>query len=254
MPAALEVAQLNKRFGRTLAVADVNVTIEAGSAVALFGPNGAGKTTFMRLCATLLRPSGGTIRVAGLDTNSHGPAVRRRIAMLAHDSFLYPDLSPTENLLFCARLFRVARPQERIRALIDRMGLIGWAHRPVRTLSRGLLQRCALARVLLHKPEVLFLDEPFTGLDLDARETLCDVLAEAHRDGTTLLMSTHELATGFSLCSKALVLVRGRLVWDGAIAPHDLARFDSQYRTLIHRPPDQSGNAAASGRTPSADD
>lgn len=235
MLAALEVAHLSKRFGRTMALDNVSVAVESGAAVALLGPNGAGKTTLLRLCSTLLRPSGGTIHVRGLNAVSDGPAVRRRIGVLAHESLLYPDLTPTENLLFYARLFRIAQPMARVGALIERMGLMGWAHRPVRTLSRGLLQRCALARVLLHEPDMLFLDEPFTGLDVDARTTLCDVLAEAHQAGTTLIMSTHDLAAGFELCSSAIVLVRGQLAWQGPMSRTDQPGFEAQYRAVIHR-------------------
>ena len=234
MPAALEVEHLSKRFGSTLALDDIGWTAEQGAAIALFGPNGAGKTTFMRLCATLLRPTTGTVRVFGLDAAAHGIAVRRRIAVLGHESWLYPDLSARENLRFYARLFGVARPQPRIEALIDRLGLGGWSHRPVRGLSRGLLQRAALARVLLHEPDVLFLDEPFTGLDLDARDVLCDVLRDAHRGGTTLLMSTHDVGLGLSLCSAAVVLVRGGIAWQGAVGPSDTAEFEARYRALTH--------------------
>jgi heme exporter protein A len=233
MSPALEVEHLARRFGRTVAVDDLSLCIEAGEAVALFGPNGAGKTTFLRLCATLLRPSAGRVRVFGLDAAANGIAVRRRIAMLAHESYLYPDLTPLENLRFHARLFSVADAEKRVRFLIDRLGLVGWAHRPVRALSRGLLQRCALARVLLHEPAVLFLDEPFTGLDLEAQTTLVEVLAEAHRQGTTLLMSTHDLASGLTLCTSALVLVRGRLASYGAVDPTARDDFERRYRALV---------------------
>src|SRR5215831_12495961 len=172
MPSALSVEQLSKWFGSTLALDDVDWNVETGAAVALFGPNGAGKTTLMRVCATLLRPSRGTVSVLGRDVAAHGAAVRRRIAVLGHESWLYPDLSARENLRFYARLFGLDRPAARIDALIEQLGLGGWSHRPVRALSRGLLQRAALARVLLHDPEVLFLDEPFSGLDLEARDVL----------------------------------------------------------------------------------
>jgi heme exporter protein A len=234
MPVALEASRLSKRFGRTLAVNDVSVSLDVGSAVAVLGPNGAGKTTFLRLCTTLLRPSSGTIRLFGIDAASRGASVRRRIGFLGHESLLYPDLTAAENLLFYARLFRIRDSTARIATLIERMQLSGWVNRPVRTLSRGLLQRCALARVLIHQPEILFLDEPFTGLDLDARETLCEVLSETRLTGTTILMSTHDLEAGFRLCSSALVLVRGRLAWQGSISPTERLAFEHRYRTLTH--------------------
>ncbi len=244
MPAAVEIARLSKRFGRTVALDDVSLTIDSGAAVALLGPNGAGKTTLMRLCTTLLRASHGSVRLFGHDAAADGGAVRRRIGVLAHESLLYADLTPVENLTFYARLFKLAQPAARIAALIEHLQLTGWAHRPVRTLSRGLLQRCALARVLLHQPDVLFLDEPFTGLDLDARATLCAVLADAHRSGTTLVMSTHDLPVALELCTSAVVLVRGRLAWHGPIAAERAAVFEEHYRRLIRAP----GAAPAAGR------
>ena len=235
MPAALEVEHLSKRFGSTLALNDVTWTVDQGASVVLFGPNGAGKTTLLRLCATLLRPSSGRVAVLGLNAAKDGAAVRRRIAVLGHESWLYPDLSPRENLRFYARLFGVANPMTRVDALIDRLGLVGWSHRPVGALSRGLVQRCALARVLLHEPELLFLDEPFTGLDLDARDLLCDVLREAHQRGTTLLMSTHDMSLGLSLCSSAIVLVRGRIAWTGPAGAADAVDFEARYRELTQQ-------------------
>jgi heme exporter protein A len=235
MPLAVEVEQLSKRFGAARALDGVSWSAEAGSAVALLGPNGAGKTTLLRLCATLLRPSDGRVRLFGMDAAEHGTALRRRLAVLGHESFLYPDLSPRENLRFYARLFRVAGADAQIEALIQRLGLAGWSHRPVRTLSRGLLQRCALARVLLHRPELLLLDEPFTGLDLAARDLLCDVLREAHTRGATVLMSTHEIALGLGLCTHALVLSDGRVAWQGAVAATDRAHVEAAVRELTPR-------------------
>ena len=238
MPAALEVEHLTKRFGRTPALEDVSAAVAAGEAVLLLGPNGAGKTTLLRCAATLLKPSRGAVRIAGLDAARDGTAARRRLAVLGHESFLYQDLTPTENLAFYARLYRVAGAAARVDALLDRLGLRGWAQRPVRTLSRGLVQRCALARVLLHEPDLLLLDEPFTGLDAEARALLSTVLREAHARGTALLMSTHDLPLGLDLCERALVLAGGRLAWQGAVGPADEARLDAELRRL-------SGRAAA---------
>jgi heme exporter protein A len=234
MSAALEAIGLGKRFGRTLALDRVNLTLESGSATALLGPNGAGKTTLMRLCATLLRPTSGSVRLFGLDARAEGAAVRRRIGFLAHESLLYPELTPTENLLFYARLFRRPEPARRAARLIERLGLAGWAHRPVRTLSRGLVQRCALARVFIHEPGLLFFDEPFTGLDADARDTLIATLGEAHRNGATLVMSTHDLSAACALCTSAVIIVGGRLAWRGPIAADAQSELELRYHALTH--------------------
>jgi heme exporter protein A len=230
MPAAVAVEDLSKRFGRTRALDRVSVQIDAGAAVAVLGPNGAGKTTFLRLCATLLRPSSGRLELLGIDAAERGAAVRRRIGFVGHESLLYPDLSPSENLTFYARLFGLADAHERVPAFLEQMGLVGWSHRPVRTLSRGQLQRCALARALLHEPELLILDEPYTGLDFAAADRLQALLENTHQRGTTLLMSTHDLGRGLALCSTALVLTAGRLVFHGSCGGQ--TRFEAEYRRL----------------------
>src|SRR6266404_5443254 len=167
---------LTRRFGAVTALEALNLSVGAGESVAVFGPNGAGKTTLLRLCGTLLRPTGGAISLFGVDLRSGQAAVRRRVGVLSHQSFLYPDLTPTENLLFYGRMFAVPDVSTRVPECIDRVGLRGWAHRPVRTLSRGLEQRCAVARALLHTPDLLLLDEPFTGLDVEAATMLSDIL------------------------------------------------------------------------------
>jgi heme exporter protein A len=230
----IESQGVARQFSGVNAVDGVDLHVAAGEAVALFGPNGAGKTTLLRMIATLLRPTRGSLRLFGHSVTDGGAQARRRIGFLSHHSFLYPDLTPTENLDFYARMFRVATPQTRVRELLEQVGLIGWAHRPVRTLSRGLEQRCGLARALLHEPDLLLMDEPFTGLDVDAAQMLRAVLQRAHARGTTLIMTTHDMAQGFALCRRALVLVRGRLAWTGPIQDDDRASFERTYAAITH--------------------
>jgi len=230
--AVIETRALGRRFAGVTALHALDLTVRAGEAVAVFGPNGAGKSTLLRLLATLLRPSTGALRLFQHAVDDGGAAARRRVGFLSHQSFLYPDLTPTENLDFYARMFRVAKPLERVRALIERVGLTGWAHRPVRTLSRGLEQRCALARALVHDPDLLLLDEPFTGLDVDASGMLAGMLRETHASGTTLLMTTHDMARGLGICQRAIILTRGRLMWDGPIAAMAVDEFEREYHAL----------------------
>jgi len=225
---------LTRRFGNVAALDALDLAVGPGEAVALFGPNGAGKTTLLRLLATLLRPTAGELRLFGRAVADEGAAVRHRIGLLSHHSFLYPDLTPTENLDFYARMFGTPGRAARVREVLDRVGLVGWAHRPVRTLSRGLEQRCALARALLHEPELLLLDEPFTGLDVDAAGMLSDLLRQAHAGGTTLLLVTHDLWRGFELCTRAVVLVRGRLVRDAPIGESTRDEFERTYVGALH--------------------
>jgi heme ABC exporter ATP-binding subunit CcmA len=228
----VETRGLGRRFAGIMAVQGIDFTVTPGEAVAVLGPNGAGKTTLLRMLATLLRPSSGTLQLFDRPLRDGGAAARRRIGFLSHQSFLYPDLTPTQNLEFYARMFGVRSAAVRVAELLEQVGLIGWAHRPVRTLSRGLEQRCALARAVLHDPQLLLLDEPFTGLDVHAAAILTDMLRQAHARGTTLLMTTHDLARGLELCTRAVILARGRLRWSGAISAAGREEFEQVYREV----------------------
>jgi heme exporter protein A len=228
----IEACGVGRRFAGVHALDDISFNVVAGEAVAVFGPNGAGKTTLLRLCATLLRASAGELRLFGSAVRDGGVQARRRIGMLSHQSLLYPDLTPTENLEFYARMYGVRRPAKRVGEWIDTLGLRGWAHRPLRTLSRGLEQRCALARALLHDPELLLLDEPFTGLDAEATAMLIATLQRAHRQGATVMMTTHDVERGFAVCGRALLLVQGRLTWTGMLAAAGREAFLRQYAAV----------------------
>ena len=232
----IEARGVGRQFAGVSALQAVDLRVTSGEAVAVFGPNGAGKTTLLRVLATLLRPSAGTVRLFGETLADGGARARGRIGFLSHQSFLYPDLTAMENLDFYARLFRVPGRAPRVSALLDRVGLTGWAHRPVRTLSRGLEQRCALARALLHEPELLLLDEPFSGLDVGAAAALADILRQAHAAGTTVLMTTHDIARGVEACGRAVILRRGRLVWDGRVEATQPAAFERQYLAAVQSP------------------
>lgn len=231
----IETRGLRRRFANVHAVAGVDLTVDAGETVAIFGPNGAGKTTLLRLLATLLRPSDGSLRLFGRPVSDGGAYARRRLGFLSHRSFLYPDLTATENLEFYARAFGLAAPAERARQLLDEVGLLGWAHRPVRALSRGLEQRCALARALLHEPDLLLLDEPFSGLDLDATGALRTMLHQVCGRGTTLLMVTHDVAHGLELCRRAIIIVQGRVMWSGGIAGDQRETFTRTYVAAVQQ-------------------
>lgn len=207
----IETENLQKTFAWTPVLAGVSCCIAAGEAVSVFGPNGAGKTTFLRLLATLLRPSGGTLRL--FNRAPHDPAVRRKLGFLGHDSFLYPDLTPVENLTFYGRAYTLPNLDERIDAALEQSGLRDWGDTPVRTFSRGMEQRLALARTLLHDPDLLLLDEPYTGLDAQGVLTLQTLLARTKAQGKTIVLTTHDFAHGLELCDRALIFHRGRIAW-----------------------------------------
>lgn len=230
MPAAIELSQVTRQYGSVRALDRLDLTIASGSATALMGPNGAGKTTVLKLCATLLAPNSGSIRVGGLDPTRDGAAVRARTALLGHESHLYNDLTAEENLTFTARLHGIPDARRRIDEALSRIGLRAVARRPVRTFSRGMQQRCALARVLLQRPEVLLLDEPATGLDAEARETFYAIVRELRRGGTTMLVTTHDVAECLALCDTAVILAGGRVSWSGPVAPADATTLQQRLR------------------------
>lgn len=222
-PAVLAVA-VRRRFGPMEALRGVDLSVPIGSCVTLFGSNGAGKTTFLRVLAGLLRTTAGRVELLGVPMPG-SPQLRRRIGVVAHDSFLYPDLSAVENLRYYARLYGVTdadRPAE----LLASFGLEAAAERPVRTYSRGMVQRLSLARAILHRPELLLLDEPFAGLDPVVSELLERTLHSLNAAGATIIFSSHDLEVGLRIAHRAVIMRGGRVAWDsGDTQPSiDMAR------------------------------
>ena len=213
---ALDSKEIEKKFGYSFAVRNVTLQVQRGEFVVLFGSNGAGKTTFLKMAAGLMRPTRGSLSVEGFDIGKQADEARRRIGFLSHNTFVYKDLSPLENLKFFCRLYGVPDSEERLIDLLDRVGLRGRASEPVRAFSRGLQQRVGIARALLHGPSVILLDEPYTGLDAKAAQTLNGMLDEALAAGKTIVLTTHDLDQGLRAATRALILDRGNVVYDGS--------------------------------------
>ena len=229
---AVEAKHLSKVFGTRKAVDDVSFELPEGSFLSIFGPNGAGKTTLLRVLSTLARPTSGEALVAGVDVREEPDEAREHIGFISHQSMLYPDLTAEENLLLYARLYGVEGPEARVTELLDAVGL---AHRKldlVRTFSRGMTQRVSIARALVHDPDVVFLDEPYSGLDPHAVE-IFDELIESVRGDRTFVMVSHDLAKGFAMCTHALVLARGRIVAFAPKAELDYDEFAGLYRDTV---------------------
>lgn len=229
---ALEVEGLTRAFGARKALDGVSFTLPAGAFLSIFGPNGAGKTTLVKVLTTLLNPSKGTARVCGLDVVRDAVELRGRIGLISHNPLLYPDLTAEENLLFFAHLYGVPDPVARVRELLESVELDHRRLDVTRTFSRGMTQRLSIARSLLHQPEVIFLDEPYSGLDPHAMDILDELIARI-RDEHTLVMISHDLAKGLELCTHALILADGKVVLQQPRADIDEDAFRETYRATV---------------------
>jgi heme exporter protein A len=229
----IETRALTKSFGLQPVLRGVDLAVAAGEFVALMGPNGAGKTTLLRILSSLARPSFGAVRVAGLSLPAEADRARRRLGVIAHLPLLYGDLTAEENLRFYARLYGLIDPGRRIAALLERVGLAARRRDLVRTFSRGMQQRLAIARGLLHDPDVLLLDEPYTGLDPAGAALLDDVVRERAAQGTTILMTTHDLAHGFALAGRSVILARGRVAFSARRDEMTAADFARRYDAIV---------------------
>ena len=231
-PPVIEVRKLTKAFGHQVALRGVDLQVAEGEFLALFGPNGAGKTTLMRIVASLTRPTGGAVRVRGQDLGKAGTALRKQIGLISHNPLLYADLTPDENLRFFARMYEVDEHAARIHAVLDQVGLFARRHDPVRTFSRGMVQRLAIARAILHDPAIMLLDEPYTGLDHQAADMLRAVLEDLAASNRTVILTTHNLEQGLEMCDRAAILNRGKVAWQGLRAGHDLESMKELYRSV----------------------
>jgi heme exporter protein A len=224
----IKVRKLIKRFGLKTVLRGLDFDVEQGEFVALLGPNGAGKTTFLRILASLSRPSMGGVNIAGYRLPDQAAAVRRRLGVVSHLPLLYGDLTAEENLRFYGRMYGVANLRERVKEVLALVGLTTRRRDLVRTFSRGMQQRLAIGRAVLHDPDVVLFDEPHTGLDQDASAMLDTVLREVAARGRTVVMTSHDLARTADLASRFDVISRGVIsasVKREDIDPNDLLAF-----------------------------
>lgn len=202
---------LVKRFGPKTVLRGVDFYAARGEFVALLGPNGAGKTTFLRILASLSRPSLGEVRIGGYLLPQQAAAVRRRLGVVSHQPLLYGDLTAEENLRFYGRMYSLSGLAGRIDEVLELVGLSSRRRDPLRTYSRGMQQRLAIGRAVLHRPDVLLLDEPHTGLDQDAAEMLDGVLRSVAGRGHTIVIASHDLARADGLAGRFDVLSQGKI-------------------------------------------
>lgn len=210
-PLAVRVENVEKWFGQTSALRGVSLAARSGEFVVFLGRNGAGKSTLLRVIARLIRPNSGKVEVCGVDVLRNPEAGRERLGFVAHSSYLYRNLTAVENLRFFAGLYRLVDPESRIWRALNWVGLEASAQRRVHGFSRGMSQRLSIARATLHNPEILLLDEPFSGLDLEASELLGDWLRDYVAKGKTVLMATHDLEQGLHAATRWVFIDRGKI-------------------------------------------
>jgi heme exporter protein A len=228
----VEVAELARSFGSRRAVAAVTFSLAAGECLALFGPNGAGKTTLLRVLAGLLRPTSGSAKVCGVQLPG-GALARSRVGLISHHTMLYEALSARENVAFSARLYGLRGGRARVDDVLRRMSMLERAEAPVRSLSRGMQQRVSIARAMVHAPQLVLADEPYSGLDEGGARALTTLLQELRSAGTAIIIVTHNLAEGLSLATHAAVMQRGKFVRYDAADRISAASYGVAYREAV---------------------
>jgi heme exporter protein A len=229
----IQVRKLVKRFGLKTVLRGMDFEVQEGEFVALLGPNGAGKTTFLRILASLSRPALGEVRIAGYRLPHQAAAVRRILGVVSHQPLLYGDLTAEENLRFYGRMYGVPNLDRRVDQVLELVGLASRRRDLVRTFSRGMQQRLAIGRAVIHDPEIMLFDEPHTGLDQDACAMLDNVLREVAARGRTVVMTSHDLARSADLASRFDVLSRGQIVASASRAEMEPDQLLAFYRQAI---------------------
>lgn len=228
----ISVRGLVKRYGLIPVLRGLDFEVREGEFVCLVGPNGAGKTTFLRILTSLNSPTAGRVEVAGLPIPAAAARARRLLGVLGHQPLLYRDLTAEQNLHFYARMYGLNDGRRRTEVLLEQVGLLPVRNQPVRAFSRGMQQRLAIARGLLHGPPLLLLDEPYTGLDQDAAATLDELLSEVLVEGRTVVMTSHNLARAHRLAQRVDVLSRGVIAASIDTAKTGLPELEEIYRQV----------------------
>jgi heme exporter protein A len=229
----IQIRNLIKTFGHRIVLRGVDLTINEGDFTVLMGANGAGKTTLLHIVATLSKPTGGDVLINGYRLAEAASELRRYIGLVSHKTLLYDDLTAVQNLRFYARMYDLPDAAERIETVLGQVGLHQRGNDPVRTYSRGMQQRLAIARAILHNPPILLLDEPDTGLDQHAADMLAQLLSAVDISQRTILMTTHNLERGLSLGNRVVILARGKIVYDMPRQALDLETIREQYYQYV---------------------
>ncbi len=227
----IEARGLVKKFGYKTALRNVDIILAEGDSLALFGPNGAGKSTLIQVLCSLLQPTSGSVRIAGFDVRGDREALHQIVGLIGHQTFLYPHLTAYENLKFFGAMYGVARLNARISEVLDLVGLGDHRNDAVKNFSRGMQQRLSIGRAIIHNPMIMFLDEPFTGLDQQGREDFIKLILHFREQGKTVIMVSHHLHLGLELCNRAAILKSGKIVYlqdTARISKNDFKQIYSQ--------------------------
>ena len=233
MPHAIKVRGLRKGFGDWPVLWDLDLTVDWGEFLVIFGPNGVGKTTLLKVLSTQARPDSGEVWVAGVERERDAGAIRRVVGVVAHQGFLYEDMTCLENLIFYGRMFGLKMLRHRVAELLRRVGLDSRSNQKVRTLSNGMQKRLSIARAILHEPLILLLDEPEAGLDQEALEMLEGLLEEWKAEGWTVVMTTHNLDRGLDWGERVAIMSGGRIAFEESRRSLDVAGFLGTYRQYM---------------------
>ena len=225
----INVKSVSKAFDTRGVLKDININVDTSQAVLICGINGAGKTTLLRIIAGLLQPDMGSVELCGYNIRKDPEKAKSQFGMISHKSMVYPELTVFENLSFFATLYGVKDSDNNITDLLQEVGLSSYKYDTAGILSRGLLQRLAIARAMVHRPALLLADEPFTGLDANACNHLIEVITEFTNNGGTIVMTTHDIDIGLQCCNRVVVLDKSNLIFDARTSDIDKARFSKDY-------------------------
>lgn len=237
METIISIKGLSKAFGSHRVLKNIDFEVKKGDFVTIFGPNGAGKTTLIKIMSTLIRPSGGSIVIGGLDVADKPVEIRKHIGSISHGTYLYSELTAEENLRFFGHMYDMdkSRLNNRVYELLEQVGLKHRANDRVGTFSRGMTQRLSIARALIHEPSILFLDEPYTGLDQHAASTFESVLCGLDAQNTTKIMISHNMDRSLKLCDRVLILNKGTIVFDRLRRDvGSIDDFKTVYESIVH--------------------
>jgi heme exporter protein A len=229
----LKATNITKHFGRRQVLKGIDLALEGGKITAILGPNGAGKTTLIKILSTLTMADSGSISIDGIDAMKEPQRVRRKLGYLAHEPLLYMELTPLENLRLFGELYRTNHNETDLTKRLGDVGLLPFAHSEIRFFSRGMLQRLAIAKALIHDPELVFLDEPFAGLDATARTFVLNFLKESKEKNKTVLLVSHDVELAYSVADEFVLLFGGKIVDVLAKDRHSLEEVLGQYERRL---------------------